>query len=192
LPTKNLTWKNFNTEQVMQWRLLLEEYSPKLHYIKGENNIVADVVSQLDLRNSKPYEQMSIEQIAELYANDDGDFPNTYLLSYVEISHEQQKDKDLKKLAKGNARYHIQECKFSGQIYQLVVREDKIVLPKSLQKKAVEWYHKILCHSGETRTELTLGQHFCWKGMQNTVVAVCQKHFRSLCAPLEIGACVHL
>jgi RNase H-like domain found in reverse transcriptase len=30
---KNLTCKNFNTERVMQWRLLLEEYGPELHYI---------------------------------------------------------------------------------------------------------------------------------------------------------------
>jgi hypothetical protein len=34
---KNLTCANFNTERVMRWRLLLEEYGPELHYIKGEN-----------------------------------------------------------------------------------------------------------------------------------------------------------
>jgi hypothetical protein len=147
----------------MQWRLLLEEYSPKLRYIKGEINIVADALSQFDLSNNKPYEQMSIEQIAELYTNDDEEFPNTYPLSYAEISHELQKDKDLKKLAKGNARYPIQERKFSRQTYQLVVREDKIVLPKALQKKAVVWHHEILCHPGESWTELTLGQHFFGK-----------------------------
>jgi hypothetical protein len=113
--------------------------------------------SRLNLNDNGPYEQMSIEQISELYANDDNKFPNTYPLSNAEISHEQQKDKDLKKLAKGNARYRIQEPKFSEQTYQLVVREDKIVLPKSLQKKAVEWYREILCHPGEThwQTELT-------------------------------------
>jgi RNase H-like domain found in reverse transcriptase len=37
---KNLTCKNLNTEQVMRWRLLLEEYGPELIYIKGENNIM--------------------------------------------------------------------------------------------------------------------------------------------------------
>ena len=30
---KNLTYKIFNTEQVMQWILILEEYSPELIYI---------------------------------------------------------------------------------------------------------------------------------------------------------------
>jgi RNase H-like domain found in reverse transcriptase len=32
---KNLTYKFFNTERVMRWRLILEEFGPDLHYIKG-------------------------------------------------------------------------------------------------------------------------------------------------------------
>ena len=32
---KNLTCKNFNTECVMRWRLVLEEFSPEVNYIKG-------------------------------------------------------------------------------------------------------------------------------------------------------------
>ena len=33
---KNLTYKTFNTERVMRWRLILEEFGPELKYIKGE------------------------------------------------------------------------------------------------------------------------------------------------------------
>jgi hypothetical protein len=33
-------------DQVYQWRLLLEEYGPKIVYIKGIHNTVADAVSQ--------------------------------------------------------------------------------------------------------------------------------------------------
>ena len=33
---KNLTYKAFNTERVMRWRLILEEFGPELHYIKGQ------------------------------------------------------------------------------------------------------------------------------------------------------------
>ena len=32
---KNLTYKIFNTECVMRWRLILEEFGPELKYIKG-------------------------------------------------------------------------------------------------------------------------------------------------------------
>ncbi len=173
---KNLTCKSFNTERVMQWRLLLEEYGQELRYIEGENNIVADALSRLDLTNNEPYEQISIEEIAEFDANDEEDFPAIYPLSYAEIAHEQGKDATIKRLMKKSPnRYVTQERKFSGQTYTLVTRENKIVLPTSLQKKAVDWYHEILCHPGETRTELTMGQHFCWKGMQTTVVDVCKR-----------------
>ena len=41
---KNLTYKTFNTEQVMQWRLILEEYNPELIYIQGYKNIAADAL----------------------------------------------------------------------------------------------------------------------------------------------------
>ena len=44
---KNLTYKNVNTERVMRWRLILEEFSPELKYIKGENNVVSDALSRL-------------------------------------------------------------------------------------------------------------------------------------------------
>jgi hypothetical protein len=44
---ENLTYKNFNSDRVMRWRLFIEEYSPDLRYIKGENNVVADALSRL-------------------------------------------------------------------------------------------------------------------------------------------------
>jgi RNase H-like domain found in reverse transcriptase len=43
----NLTYKNFFSDRVMRWRLFIEEYSPDLQYIKGENNVVADALSCL-------------------------------------------------------------------------------------------------------------------------------------------------
>ena len=45
---KNLTYKKINTEQVMQWRLTLEEYNPELIYIQDSKNIAADALSRLD------------------------------------------------------------------------------------------------------------------------------------------------
>jgi Integrase zinc binding domain len=120
---------------------------------------------------------MSIEDIAKLYAKDEAGAPQTYPLSYAEIASEQKEDATIKRLMrKSPMRYVIQDRKFSGSTYQLVLtREAKIVLPTSMQQKAVEWYHQILCHPGETRTELTIGQHFYWKGMPNTVQDVCKR-----------------
>ena len=46
---KNLTYKTFNTERVMRWRLIIEDFGPELKYIKGENNVVADALSRLEM-----------------------------------------------------------------------------------------------------------------------------------------------
>ena len=50
---KNLTCKNFNTERVMRWRLILEEYGPELRYIKGKHNVVADALLCMDMCNTQ-------------------------------------------------------------------------------------------------------------------------------------------
>ena len=49
---ENLTYKRFNTERVMRWRLILKESIPELIYIKGSKNIVADAFSCWDLINN--------------------------------------------------------------------------------------------------------------------------------------------
>ena len=43
---QNLPYKVFNTERVMRWRLIIEEYGPDLVYLPGESNIVADALSR--------------------------------------------------------------------------------------------------------------------------------------------------
>ena len=47
---KNLTYKVFNTERVMQWRLICKEFGPKLVYLKGNKNIIADAISRMKLK----------------------------------------------------------------------------------------------------------------------------------------------
>jgi hypothetical protein len=48
------------TDQVYQWRLLLEEYGPKIVYIKGIHNTVVGAISRLEY-------DPSINQTAENY-----------------------------------------------------------------------------------------------------------------------------
>ena len=67
---KNLTCKTFNTERVMRWIFILEEYIPDLQYIKGENNIVADALSRLPMLDLDP-SPMKMEQ----FVFEDDDLP---------------------------------------------------------------------------------------------------------------------
>ena len=49
---KNLTYKILNTERVMCWRLIIEEFGPEIKYTKGEINVVADALSCLDMSDN--------------------------------------------------------------------------------------------------------------------------------------------
>jgi predicted outer membrane repeat protein len=81
----------------------------------------------------------------------------------------------MKKLEQEHDPPYIEEIfPFGDEEYCLITKGGKIVLPKSLQTKAVKWYHVQLMHPGETRTELTMAQHYTWVGMRNTVKQVCQ------------------
>jgi predicted aspartyl protease len=175
---KNLTCKNFNTERVMRWRLLLEEYGPELHYIKGEHNIVADALSRMDMVKEPVTESLPLEEAASLFAGDEQEleFPQDFPLSYAEIQEKQKRDAVIqRRLKEKDTPFKKQVFRFAARDYTLVTKKDKIVLPKSLQTKAVEYYHQILCHPGIVRTENTMAQHYTWAGMRNTVTQVCQR-----------------
>ena len=44
---KNLTFTNFNTQRVLWWRCYVEQYAPKLFYLQGTLNVLADAFSRL-------------------------------------------------------------------------------------------------------------------------------------------------
>jgi hypothetical protein len=170
---KNLTCKNFNTERVMRWRLMLEEYGPELRYIKGEQNVVADALSRLDMLATHPE---SDEEIAELFAADTSTWAKAFPLAYRDIETSQSTDAEIQKLILDKPEvYKESEFPCGDYTYKLITKEDKIVLPKQLQREAVKWYHGALMHPGETRTELTMAQHYTWKGMRKTVQDVCKR-----------------
>jgi Integrase zinc binding domain len=55
-----------------------------------------------------------------------------------------------------------------------VTQDDRIVIPKSLERRAAEWYHEHLLHPRETRLELTLKQHFTFIGLKPRCMKVCK------------------
>ena len=106
---KNLTYKSFNTERVMRWWLILEEFSPELIYIKGSKNIVADALSRLDkidnvnntssnnIDNNNKVEP-TLESLSEHFALNKEDV--LHPTSFKTIMRFQQKDKSLIEIAK--------------------------------------------------------------------------------------------
>ena len=83
---KIITYKSFDTEHVMHWRLILKEFGPELKYIKGENNVVADALSRLEMSDNQ-----EILTIPELYSYYDADLPGSaYPIFYHDIAKAQK------------------------------------------------------------------------------------------------------
>jgi len=120
---KNLVCKRFNTERVMHWQLLLEEFGPKLTHVKGMNNVVADALSRLEIAE----EEFSAEAFANELANEEEEFPTGYPLSYKEIVFRQTKDRALQN------RFRMQPAPcvkkpytFSDRIFELIAKNDTV------------------------------------------------------------------
>ena len=98
---ENLTYKTFNSDRVMRWRLYIEEYSPDLQYIKGEKNVVADALSRLDMDEKLSLNEALItEEMCSdwyCYAKEEQTF-DSHPLSFQHLEKSQNADKSLKKI----------------------------------------------------------------------------------------------
>jgi hypothetical protein len=136
----------------MCWRLTLEEYGPELRYIKGEHNVVADALSRLDM-----IEVSEIYNVAECFGYDDDDLPeSSFPVRYSDISKMQQNDEKLKKKLDSHRNYTESTFRGGDKSHQLIRKNNRIVIPKPLQQRLVDWYHEMLLHPGATRTEQTI------------------------------------
>lgn len=170
---ENLTYKKFNSERVMRWRLYIEEYSPDLQYVKGENNVVADALSRLDAEDTPSMiEALITEEMCAnwyCYAKEEITY-DSHPLSFQQLEKAQQADKQLMKILKmDKTMYHLHSFHGGGKTRQLICFKEKIVVPKMLQKHVIDWYHTVLCHPGINRTEETIAQHLWWPKMRDQI-----------------------
>eukprot|EP00804_Cyclotella_cryptica_P004887 CCRYP_004939-RA/>CCRYP_004939-RA protein AED:0.40 eAED:0.34 QI:0/0/0/1/1/1/2/0/530 len=169
------------SDRVYRWRLLLEEYGPTIVYIKGIHNTVADAISRLDYgpvtddrstwmtfaqcwcyhNTSQPEASLAStkESMNQVFANRNEE-DSIYPLTTREIAEAQQEDESL--LNKGYSTQLVENIK-------VLCKEGKMVIPKSLQHRAVAWFHHYLQHPGTTRLEETLRLSMYWKGLRTTV-----------------------
>jgi hypothetical protein len=84
------------SQRVMRWRLILEEFGPNIQYIAGIDNVVADMLSRVPSANCDQDElapSTAQSRAKELFAlevntaNDDG-----FALSLIKVFNEQQKE----------------------------------------------------------------------------------------------------
>ena len=84
-----------------------------------------------------------------------------------------------------NDKYHLQSFhRGAGKTIDLICHNSKIVVPTTLQKRIMEWYHLFLLHPGINRTEETIRQHLWWKNMRQDITKhvatcpICQRNKR--------------
>jgi hypothetical protein len=155
---ENLTYKNFNSDRVMRWRLYIEEYSPDLQYIKGTHSVVADALSCLEIKET-PFEdtQETFHGLMECFAKK-ADTNEFHPLNYQQLRNAQDMDKTIQKILKmPKTLYLCKDFHGGGKTTSLVCFKEKIVIPGQLQKNVIIWYHTTLCHPGLNQTEETIG-----------------------------------
>ena len=122
---KNLTYKNFNTDRVMRWRLIIEEFGPKLQYVKGPQNVVADALSRLDIA-SPTYENFSQEELADVcLPEEEAELPpDIYPLDFRLIRRMQVRDKNLiRKVEKFPNMYTFHAFRGGDKYIELITKE---------------------------------------------------------------------
>ena len=105
----------------MRWQLLIEEFGPTIKYIKGTKNIIADVLSRLDLVSSPS----NVLNMVDCYGLDKDAFPITYQLINCE-----QKKALLTTIKQGVKHYMLKEW----QVLSIACYKDRIMIPQGLQK----------------------------------------------------------
>ena len=167
----NLTYKNFNSDRVMRWRLFIEEYSPDMRYIKGKSNVVADALSRL------PKQSTPLEDSQEVFYS---------VIECYGKAHKDAPKHDFHQLRKDTYKYQIKEFLGGGKTRSLACYNEKIVVPKMLQEHVIDWYHITLCHPGINRTEETIAQHLFWPKMRDQITnyvqscPTCQRNKRKV------------
>ena len=131
---ENLTYKNFNSDRVMRWRLFIEEYSPDLQYIKGTNNVVADALSRLEKTEQAFDDSKDMFYSLMQCLATENDHYDVHPVSYSKLDIAQRSDASIKKILKNaSSSYYIKDFHGGGKTRSLVCYNDKIVVPTKLQ-----------------------------------------------------------
>ena len=118
----------------MRWRLLIEEFGPKIEYIKGSKNSVADALSRLERADEEHHEQGSVPTVLETNAeafNLEELDADTFPLAYESIHRYQQEDTTL---FEGVNKGHYLKHTFLGARgkISLICKGPQIVIPARL------------------------------------------------------------
>ena len=150
---KYLTCKTFNTDRVLKWQLILDNYGLDIEYIKGEKNIVSDALSRIPLNGNEENTQKSIYQkeiMSEI--NDTEELPEGTFPINLKLIQKYQRTEPRIKAKYKDGTYHDGSFRGGSNIdIKFIICKDRIVITSKLQSYAFCWYHTYLLHPGMDR-----------------------------------------
>jgi Integrase zinc binding domain len=183
---------------VLRWRLFLEDFNIRFHYIKGENNSFADALSRLPFsERHNPLDSPAIatgsitacsdvpgdsSQIFTSNAFHDDDLIDCFIhlpsmenlpfvMAYQMIAHAQAGDAWLPQF-----QQKVLATNTTVWVYLAEPNKPwKIYLPDALLPRAIQWYHLSLSHLGQSRLINTMSMTFYHPKLRQTVIAMIQK-----------------
>ena len=160
---------------------------------------MADTLSRLGLKDNPNFKDM-LEQcnfyehqiltaeanelqdiVEQLMTADDTPIIKTMPIDLQLIKEHQDTKKCEDHMLGTDKRFHVKNfskagiSNTNGTNLDLLCFSDRIVVPKVLQPKILEWYHYLLVHPGRDRTLKSISQHFYWKVMGKDVEKFCKK-----------------
>lgn len=187
----NLTRQNISSNRIMTWRMLLEEFSPVFHYIKGPDNIIADALSRLPFEEEKrstpsatatatateekfsPSTEAADSKttstsldLSDLFINYPSDLPQ-FPIAFDRLAQAQAEDESIQ------ATDYYQDQVFYEHTLKVYTKNGntKIALPRALLTNTIKWYHHVLGHCGIERLIKSISQHLYAPGLKDAVTA---------------------
>ena len=174
---KNLLYQKMSTDCIIQWRLLIEEFGPTFLHAKGEQNVIADALSQLDadFNETFPTEPSNDSMMAYIFLTEKDIKETDFPLSPILIAKYQRLDKQLKQKLISTTNQNFTTKTIEG--VEVITYQGKICIPVQLQQCVVlAWYHEYLAHPGKSRTEAT----FQLKSLHHTGRSLAGAHIASV------------
>lgn len=164
--------------RIERWVLRLQPYNFTVKYVPGPMNI-ADALSRLTQVNKLPtevkHEPCKVSKVADEYIYFVATNAVPQALTAREIERESAADSELKSvrqfLKSGDPRTCPQDYKWVKNelsvVGKMVLRQTRIVIPKSLRKRVIELAHE--GHQGVVKTKSRLREKVWWPGIDVAV-----------------------
>ncbi|KAJ8558974.1 hypothetical protein ON010_g8474 [Phytophthora cinnamomi] len=153
----NLTYGTFNNIQMMHWRLEIEEFGPRLHYIKGKNNVVADALSRLP---GPSCSELWKDEVAAQMDTANNEESVLFSLSLRQLAHAQANASNI-----GGVHKEI-----NGVKLRVEPGSNCIIVPPHLQEPVMRAYHEWLMHPGGTAMYQTMKTSHWQKNMETHIM----------------------